>query len=44
MFVNIQQIQLFTGNQGCGSGTVLGIWIWIQGQENEEISVDKCTF
>jgi hypothetical protein len=28
--------------QGCGSGSVLGIRI--QGQENEEISVEKCTF
>jgi hypothetical protein len=27
----------------CGSGSVLGIRILIQGQENEEISVEKCT-
>jgi hypothetical protein len=28
----------------CGSGSVLGIRIRIQGQENEDISVEKCTF
>jgi hypothetical protein len=28
----------------CGSGSVLGTRIRIQGQEKEEISVEKCTF
>jgi hypothetical protein len=28
----------------CGSRSVLGIRIRIQGQENEEISVERCTF
>jgi hypothetical protein len=37
--------------QGCGSGSGAGLdpdsvtlWIRIHGQENEEISVEKCTF